>query len=426
MVSSLSVGLKKPLGSWIEAAHRQDNRGQKKSKPAIPTINHLRVTGFIPSWGICGTKIATGDLNILYCGYYKISNKIVSFVVKLRQMDISKYIKKFGRISFRDFMEHALYCTEDGYYGAGKVKIGGVNMDFITHPMSTSPFFGRGLVRQIEDMWQLMRKPKKIEIVEIGGGYGVLARDILSEAKKHYPRLYRAIQYTVVEISPSLIKKQKKVLAHFKDKVDYWTGSVLNFNKDIEGVVISNELIDSLPVHRILFKNGKLYEVYVKYVDGEYKEELFEVSKKELSEFILGLGLKLFEGQHVCVSLDALKYIRRLSECLKKGFVITIDYGYLAEVLYGENLSHLRVAKDLKVGTYPYRNVAESDITSDVDFSSIIKQGRELGLKDVIFMNEYNFFKKWLNRDIDIKEGVDVALEQFVGSNYKVLVQEKI
>jgi SAM-dependent MidA family methyltransferase len=340
-------------------------------------------------------------------------------------MKIIDFIKKAGRVTFRDFMEHALYCPEDGYYGAGKVKIGGSGMDFVTHPVLTSPFFGRGIARQLYQMWNLMGRPKEFNVIEVGGGYGILARDILSESKKFYPDLYKAIKYLMIEISPALIKKQKKQLAHFRTKVQYSQGSVLNFDQSIEGVIISNELLDSMPVHRIVFKDGKFKEICIKYENENFIEEFQDLSRKELVEYLTQLNMRFFSGQHFCVNLDSLRYLEKIAQNLKRGYIITIDYGHLAETLYGDDLSHIRVAKNQQVGTYPYRNVSEADITADVDFTSLRKLGQKLNLKELLFLPEPDYFKFWLGNDLDRKEGIEAVFEKIISSDHKVLVQAK-
>ena len=387
-------------------------------------------------------------------------------------MDIRKFVSKAGRVTFRDFMEHALYCPYDGYYGVGKVKIGGPNMDFVTHPVSTSPFFGRGIVRQINQMWIALGRPAKFDLVEIGGGYGVLARDILAESKKLYPKLFSSIKYLMIEISPALIKKQKRQLAHFKDdilparggvpachryaqalagrsssvrlgsrksrqvrqgkrlfrdgsKIEYSQGSALDFDRPINGVIISNELLDSMPVHRLIFKGGKIHEIYVAYKDGHFVEELDELSNNDLLEYFTSLGMKLLSGQHLCINLDALRFLEKAAQNLRRGYIISIDYGDLAEILFGDDLSYVRVGKERQVGSYPYREVSEADITSDVDFTSLRRHGRGLGLTEILYLAEHEYFKYWLGDDLDKSQGVERAFEHFIGSNHKVLIHAK-
>lgn len=338
-------------------------------------------------------------------------------------MNIADFVKKAGKVSFHDFMEHALYCPEDGYYGSGKVRIGGEKMDFVTHPTLASPFFGQGLVRQLYKMWLKLRRPSEFDLVEIGGGFGILARDILSESKRLYPNFYNAIKYLMVEISPALVEKQKESLKNFQGKADYFQGSVLDFKRKIMGVVLSNELIDSMPIHRIVHKDGDFKEVYVSHKGGEFVEELDELSLDQILSYIGNIGMEFLENQQLCVNLKGLLFLERISQNLEKGFIITFDYGDSVEALYGEDLSHIRVGKERFVGTHPYTHASSADITSDVDFSGLIKAGQELGLKKTFYGSEFDFFKKWLADEADAAEGL---FEKIIGSNHKVLIQEKV
>lgn len=339
-------------------------------------------------------------------------------------MNIRKFIQKLGRVSFRDFMEHALYCPEDGYYGAGKVKIGGVDMDYITHPELTSPYFGRGIVRQINQMWGLMGRPAKFDLVEIGAGNGILARDILNEAKQLYPNLYQAVKFMIIEISPALIKRQKKLISgKYQRKIKWWQGSAVNYNQKIEGVIISNELFDSLPVDRVVFRDNKFYQVCVCYQKGQYQEELSQISAGEIFKYLTSLGMKFFSGQHLCINLDSVRLLGQMAKNLERGYIITIDYGDEAEKLYGNDLSYIKVGKKRQVGTYPYRDISEADITSNVDFTSLIKTGRGLGLADLLYISEQEFFKYWLALDLKKEKGIEDPFGHFIGSGYKVLIQ---
>ena len=65
-------------------------------------------------------------------------------------------IKKEGPISFREFMEMALYYPELGYYNSIQNKIG-ANGDFYTSANLTAAF-GAMIARQIEEMWQNLEK----------------------------------------------------------------------------------------------------------------------------------------------------------------------------------------------------------------------------------------------------------------------------
>ena len=80
-------------------------------------------------------------------------------------------------ISFADYMQMALYEPGLGYYTAGAHKLGREG-DFVTAPM-ISPIFSQCLAHFCIDYL------KGADILELGAGTGVMAKDILLFLEKH-------------------------------------------------------------------------------------------------------------------------------------------------------------------------------------------------------------------------------------------------
>ena len=93
---------------------------------------------------------------------------------------IADRIKKEGPISFRDFMEMALYYPGYGYYASADTEIGGCG-DFYTSS-HVHPVFGALIGKQIAEMWEVMEKPNSFHIIEMGAGRGYLAHDPMGKA----------------------------------------------------------------------------------------------------------------------------------------------------------------------------------------------------------------------------------------------------
>ena len=89
---------------------------------------------------------------------------------------LKELIKAEGPVTFRDFMEIALYHPEVGYYASRTDQIGEKG-DYYTSS-SLGPLFGKMLARQIAEMLDELDAET---IVEMGAGNGTLARDILTE-----------------------------------------------------------------------------------------------------------------------------------------------------------------------------------------------------------------------------------------------------
>jgi SAM-dependent MidA family methyltransferase len=155
--------------------------------------------------------------------------------MSLSEIIIEK-IQQSGPISFRDFMEMALYYPELGYYTSGKDKIGKKG-DYYTSPNLTH-IFGEMIGKQLEEMQYILNE-KEFTIVEMGAGTGLLSLDIREYLKKN-PELYLNLDYCIVEKSPAMQKEQRKRLG---EKVR-WCNSIQELSW-ITGCVFSNELVDA-------------------------------------------------------------------------------------------------------------------------------------------------------------------------------------
>src|SRR5204862_8162970 len=145
---------------------------------------------------------------------------------------VTDRIKKEGALSFRDFMEMALYHPKLGYYNSAQDRIG-ANGDFYTSANLTASF-GAMIGRQIEEMWEILEK-KPFKIIEYGAGTGILCHDILDYLKKNSP-LYYDLTYCIIEKSSSMREMEQK---HLHEKV-LWFNSIQDI-PEINGCILSNE-----------------------------------------------------------------------------------------------------------------------------------------------------------------------------------------
>lgn len=295
--------------------------------------------------------------------------------------EIKRRIREKGSITFEEFMDVALYWKEGGYYTAKK-KIWGKDGDYMTS-IDISPVFGRVLAKQIYEMWSLLNRPEVFCLVEVGAGRGSLLLGILETAGELYPDLYRALQLIVVEKNPFLRGEDGQKIERFKT-----VGEIPN---NIIGCIISNELLDSFPVH-ILVQKDILQELYVSLDGDDFIEVLDEPSTPRIIEYLDRIGATLQEGQRIEINLRALDWIKKAGELIKRGFVITIDYGYTAREYFlprknGSLLCYYRHS----VNEEPFKRVGLQDITSHIEFSSLAIWGRDAGLEVTGFTTQFYF-----------------------------------
>lgn len=309
------------------------------------------------------------------------------------QLIIKEIIKNKGKISFHEFMDLALYHPVHGYYMSSREKIGKEG-DFYTSP-DVHKVFGTTIMKQLKEMKSLLPDNKRFHIIEAGGGKGSMCRQILDAAKERELSLYESISYSIVEKSNTLIDIQKENLssAGHIEKVSWQNdiASVLNDSKS--AVVISNELIDAFPVHRVVYNGDRWEEILLTLVDGEFSEVTGPLSDPELDTYLSKLEGPFDSGYRTEVNLDAIHWIKNVGENLKKGFLITIDYGYPKADYYSPQRSDGTLLCYYRHSTTdnPYTRVGEQDITSHVDFSSLSEAGKKAGLELTGFCEQFHF-----------------------------------
>jgi SAM-dependent MidA family methyltransferase len=327
---------------------------------------------------------------------------------------IKAQIIENGPMSFRDFMEMALYYPELGYYNAPRDKIGSAG-DFYTSANLT-PAFGAMIARQIEEMWTALEK-KPFTIVEFGAGTGLLCHDILSYLKNN-SELYDTLTYCIIEKSVHLQQIQKK---HLTEKVS-WFASIEEIPK-INGCVLSNELIDNFAVHQVVMED-QLQEVFVDY-DGDFKEVL-KPAAKELVNYFKDLNIQLPNGFRTEVNLEALSWIKKIAQSIENGYVITIDYGNTSAELYHPRKHNgtLVCYHKHQINDNPYQCIGEQDITSHVNFSALCSFGFKNGLECCGLINQAQFLLAlgFIEYQKSSFEKLEASLQYF-GINLKLNIQ---
>lgn len=301
-------------------------------------------------------------------------------------------IKVKGSITFAEFMTACLYEPGLGYYTSAGRKVGAEG-DFYTSS-NVHRVFGRLIAREIVRMWQSLGKPENFQIVEAGAGNGRLAADIMDAVAELAPQLYSKVTCRLIEAEPSLADTQAKMLAAHSAHLAWSSPAELSSGiLAITGCILSNELVDALPVHLVEMTSSGLQEVMVAAAGDQFCERLSPVSNPEIEQFLGQHGITLVEGQRAEVRLVADSWLHGVAASLERGFVMTIDYGYLAAELYGR----MRVNGTLlcyyrhQLEENPYIRVGLQDITTHVDFSALIQAGETVGLQKIWYGEQYRF-----------------------------------
>lgn len=334
-------------------------------------------------------------------------------------------IRAKGPMRFKKFMNLALYHPEMGYY-TSQVKIGDEN-DFTTMPERHSPYYGQAFARLIVNLTKSLPEDEIFQIVEQGAGNGTLARDILEHLRAEFPRLYERTVYSIVEISPRLGEKQRENLKSH-DNVSIREGDAKEFNeREFDGVILSNELPDTFPVD-LAYKFRKA--VYLMAVEYHQKEHRFVSSppspgfnsadEETLLYLEEGTYLSMMRNCSSCslslyditkhgvpVNLNMIHWYGSLAGGLRRGAILTTDYGFqnsvhFCEALYQFGRTTVRTyPRNGVVPDNPLTRVGELDITTDINFELLIKCGVVHGLVNVCLTEDKEIVKRYARREME-------------------------
>jgi SAM-dependent MidA family methyltransferase len=298
-------------------------------------------------------------------------------------------IERAGPISFRDWMQAALYDERDGYYCRPDRIPQGRAGDYRTAPES-SPLFAATFAwyfsKLFAELFFELGSPPTWTIFEAGAGGGEFAHGVLNTLQAHYPEVFSATSYVIDEVSAAPRRRAAERLSEFAERLTFQRLVEID-NPAIAGVCFSNELIDAFPVHRVIMRNGRLSELCV----GLSQDDFAWVERdpaQRVAEYCRRVELRLSEGQIAEINLEAEEFISRAARLFDRGFLITVDYG--------AERSELLDSPDRFEGTlrafhrhHLIDNVlarpGEQDLTTTVDWTQIKEAGRHAGLRAIRF-----------------------------------------
>jgi SAM-dependent MidA family methyltransferase len=306
--------------------------------------------------------------------------------VGLRRI-IEEEIRERGPIPFSRYMELCLYHPEYGYYSRSGEQFGKAG-DFYTSS-DVHAVFGRLLARQFEEMWRGLGKPARIDVVELGPGRGLFARDVLDWSGKKFPEFFGALRYVLVERSPALRKKLEQTLSEHiaNNKAVVATEDAQTWVSPKNVIVFANEFFDALPVE-VLSNHG---ELRVGWNAGRFEEEFASARADEL-EYLDRYAVHPEEGERVEAALAAQDWMRRIAQAVPRGFVVAIDYGYVREeLLAGRHRGTIMCYRQHTVSPNAFEAPGEQDITAHVNFTALQAAGEAEGLKCLGLVTQAQF-----------------------------------
>ncbi|MGO8765239.1 MAG: class I SAM-dependent methyltransferase [Limisphaerales bacterium] len=316
---------------------------------------------------------------------------------------IKAEIEANGPITFARFMELALYSPGEGYYE--KERRPGRAGDFYTS-VSVGELFGQLLAFQFAEWLEgLGLAEEKAQIVEGGAHDGGLARDILAWLRAWRPALLARLEYWIIE--PSMVRAgwQRETLKDFHSNVR-WIPDFDAPARRFRGIIISNELLDAFPAHRLRWdaKGGKWREWGVSWRDGEFVHVPMNESATPpwLPTVAPELLAVLPDGYAMEISPAASQWWREAAASLERGKLLTIDYGLTEDERY---LPHrkdgtLRAYFQHHPADNVLANVGEQDLTAHVNFSALQAAGESAGLTTDGLLTQSQFLTRILEKTV--------------------------
>lgn len=267
---------------------------------------------------------------------------------------------------FRDWMKAALYDPEFGYYQRSDLKRWGREADYRTSA-ERSELFAATFARYFAGLYSDLGQPEQWTIVEGGAGDGTFAKRVLRALEEEYPRVFAATRYFPLEVSSG------------------------DFDLLDPGIYFSNELLDAFPVHRVT-SEGELYVTLDSSNNFTWTTGPF--STPRIAEFLREHSIQLAPNQTIEINLVIDDWLTSVAANLKRGYVITVDYGAEAAELYDPSLrpeGSLRAFSGHGFVDNVLFAPGEYDITSSVNWTQVIRTGERLGLEVMEFMPQDKF-----------------------------------
>ncbi|MCL4791851.1 MAG: SAM-dependent methyltransferase [Gammaproteobacteria bacterium] len=292
-----------------------------------------------------------------------------------------------GWISFADYMDLVLYAPGLGYYSAGAQKFGPAG-DFVTAP-GLGSIFARCLARVAGDVLDQLGGGI---VLEVGGGTGALAADLLDALRPHPPR-----QYLLLELSADLRDRQRaRLAAQVPDLLDrvQWLDRLPA--EPLTGVLIANEVLDALPVERFTMQDGKPRQLGVSLRIGEFSWSTVAAPaalEAEIRAIERDIGSRLPDGYSSEVSLRQPAWLDALAAALGQGLALFTDYGYSRREYYHPQRTDGTLACHYRHHWHadPFFLPGLQDITAWVDFSAAARAASAAGFSVAAYTTQAHF-----------------------------------
>jgi len=297
-------------------------------------------------------------------------------------------------ISFRDYMDVCLYDPLHGYYSGGKARVGREG-DFYTSSY-IGEAFSECLARRLAELAdEYFGGEEPVRVIDWGGGTGRLAAQLLAVWEAEGERRFDLTvvdgnpshrELAVRSLEPHIGRGRAFVLSPEEAEARDWSRLCV--------IVIGNELLDAMPVHRVVRKEGQLREWGVSWDELRCRliPCLLELPAW-LAERMDRDRILVREGQTAEVGADAGRWLAKLASSLGRALLVFIDYGDESEELTAEHRMNgtLVCYRNHIARDNPLEAPGEQDLTAHVNFTGLRAAAREAGLEELWYGTQLRF-----------------------------------
>ena len=336
---------------------------------------------------------------------------------------IDKIFSKTKAMSLDLYLEKVLYDKNIGYYQ--RKNPFGLKGDYVTAP-NISNLFCEMITIWLISFWKNLKKPKKLNFIELGPGNGDFCLTLL-KTLKNFPEAYSAINIMLYEKSERLKKIQQKRIVSKKVS---WIKNLKKIRKN-PVIFFGNEFLDALPIKQFKKMNGHIYERYVALKKNKVDFVFKKAVKKQVNKL---KDYKLLDKNGIIEYPEhGFKELEIICRKIKKlnGGALFIDYGYNS----GKNINTLQSVIKHRYNNIN-KNIGDADITALVNFGlyreyfnyngllveDIISQSKFLQKMGIIervkIVSNKMTYEDRLNLYMRLKRLIDPKM---MGKNFKVI-----
>ncbi|HEV2166952.1 MAG TPA: SAM-dependent methyltransferase [Thermoplasmata archaeon] len=304
---------------------------------------------------------------------------------------LSEAARPAGWLRFDRFMETALYASGVGFYTEPEAGFGPAG-SFYTAAHVT-PIFGRTVAQRIWAEYARLERPATFTVVEVGCGDGTMSVDVVRSLAERL-REGDSLRYVLVERSPALRARalDRANPVAVGTGVELRAAEALSSDGPFEGVVLANELLDALPVRRLVRRGPAWRELAVRISDGpiEWQEEGIV---KDPAAPPPGAAE---EGGIVEVSPMVPGFFRELADHLTRGVALILDYGGEEAALVRDHpKGTLAAVRHHRPMPDPLAHPGLFDLSAFVNFTRARAAARSAGLQEQAFRPQAEALVSW-------------------------------